>query len=243
MGLCKDRILPKVEMDESSELDPTILSELFEMGLMGIEIPEEYGGAGGSFTTAVLAIEALAKVDPSVSVVSDVQNTLVNNALIRWGNPAQKEKYLPKMASEWVGSYALSEAGSGSDAFALKTRAEKRGDTYVLNGTKLWITHGGEASSSSSWLTLIQASVTRSASFIVEKGTPGLIGKKDKLGIERQYRELNLSIAKCQPKTYWVVRVGCKIAIETLNEGRIGIGAQMIGWRRVPKLRHELHAG
>ena len=234
-AFAKDRILPKVaEMDESSELDPTILSELFEMGLMGIEIPEEYGGAGGSFTTAVLAIEALAKVDPSVSVVSDVQNTLVNNALIRWGNPAQKEKYLPRMASEWVGSYALSEAGSGSDAFALKTRAEKRGDTYVLNGTKLWITNGGEAS-----LFIVMANVDPSlgykgiTSFLVEKGTPGFtIGKKeDKLGI-RASSTVELNFVDCEVPAENIlgeVGIGYKIAIETLNEGRIGIGAQMIG--------------
>ena len=162
---------------------PTILSELFEMGLMGIEIPEEYGGAGGSFTTAVLAIEALAKVDPSVSVVSDVQNTLVNNALIRWGNPAQKEKYLPKMASEWVGSYALSEAGSGSDAFALKTRAEKRGDTYVLNAQNFGSQRRG------GFLFIVMANVDPSlgykgiTSFIVEKGTVLRLVKKRQIGI------------------------------------------------------------
>ena len=142
-----DRIAPKVAaMDEASKVDPALFEELFGMGLMGIEIPEKFGGAGSSFFSAILAIEALARVDASVSVVVDVQNTLVNNAILRWGNDDQKAKYLPKMTSEWVGSYALSEAGSGSDAFALKTRAELQGGHYVLNGSKLWITNGGEAS-------------------------------------------------------------------------------------------------
>ncbi|MEE2789511.1 MAG: acyl-CoA dehydrogenase [Myxococcota bacterium] len=234
-AFAQDRIAPKVAaMDEASQVDPALFEELFQMGLMGIEIPEKFGGAGSSFFSAILAIEALAKVDASVSVVADVQNTLVNNAILRWGNDEQKAKYLPKMTSEWIGSYALSEAGSGSDAFALKTRAERRGDHYVLNGTKLWITNGGEAS-----LFIVMANVDPSqgykgiTSFLVEKGSPGFeIGKKeDKLGI-RASSTVELNFNDCPVPVENVlgdVGVGYKIAIETLNEGRIGIGAQMVG--------------
>ena len=146
-GFAKDRIGPHVaRMDREACIDKTLIPQLFDMGLMGIEIPEEYDGAGGTFMQAILAIEALAAVDPSVSVMMDVQNTLVINALINYGNEEQKRKYLPKLATEWVGSYALSEASSGSDAFALKARAERQGDKYILNGSKLWITNGGESS-------------------------------------------------------------------------------------------------
>ena len=230
-----DRIAPKVAaMDEASKVDPALFEELFGMGLMGIEIPEKFGGAGSSFFSAILAIEALARVDASVSVVVDVQNTLVNNAILRWGNDDQKAKYLPKMTSEWVGSYALSEAGSGSDAFALKTRAELQGGHYVLNGSKLWITNGGEAS-----LFIVMANVDPSqgykgiTSFLVEKGTPGFeIGKKeDKLGIRASSTvELNFNDCKVPAENVLgEVGIGYKIAIETLNEGRIGIGAQMVG--------------
>ena len=147
LDFAKQRIGPKVaEMDEQATLDPSLLPALFELGVMGVEIPEQYGGSGSSFFNAILAVEALARVDPSVSVLVDVQNTLVINALLRWANEEQKQRYLPKMASEWVGSYALSEASSGSDAFALKLRAEKKGDRYVLNGRKLWITNAAESS-------------------------------------------------------------------------------------------------
>ncbi len=222
------------EMDEHSKLKPEILKKLFEMGLMGIELPEEYDGANASFMQAVLAVEALATVDPSVAVVVDVQNTLVNNALIRWTTPAQKAKYLPKMASQWVGSYALSEPSSGSDAFALKCKAERKENGWVLNGTKLWITNGGESS-----LFIVMANIDFNkgykgiTSFLVEKGTPGFsIGKKeDKLGI-RASSTTELIFEDCfvpDENVLGEVGMGYKIAIETLNEGRIGIGAQMVG--------------
>ena len=185
-GYAKDTIGPRVlEMDEAGQIDASIIPGLFEMGLMGIEIPEHFGGTGGSFFSAILAIEALARVDPSVSVFVDVQNTLVNNAILNFGNDAQKAKYLPKMCAEWVGSYALSESSSGSDAFALKARAQLDGDHYILNGSKLWITNGAEAS-----LFIVMANVDPSqgyrgiTSFIVERDTPGFkIGKKKKISL------------------------------------------------------------
>src|SRR6185369_15789712 len=166
--------------------DARLLPELFQLGVMGVEIPSEQGGAGSSFFNAVLAVQALARVDPAVAVLVDVQNTLVNNALLRWGSDAQKERYLPKLASEWVGSYALSEAGSGSDAFALKTRAERNGDHWVLNGQKLWITNAAESS-----LFVVFANADPSqgyrgiTAFLVERGFSGFtVGKKEhKLGI------------------------------------------------------------
>ena len=222
------------EMDEQARMDPSIVPGLFEMGLMGIEVPEQYGGAGSDIFTACLAIEALAKVDPSVSVLCDVQNTLVNNALVRWGNDAQKERYLPKMCSEWVGSYCLSESGSGSDAFALKCRAEKKGDRWVLNGQKLWITNANE---SSVFLVLANTDFSQGykgiTAFIVEKGTPGFsIGKKEnKLGI-RASSTCEIVLENCEvpeENVLGAVGIGYKVAIETLNEGRIGIGAQMVG--------------
>src|SRR3954466_6213119 len=142
-----EKIRPLVkEMDEKGVFEKDLIHDFFQLGLMGIEIPEQYGGAGGKFFEAILAVEEFSRVDPSAGVIVDVQNTLVNNALLRWGTEAQKKKYLPKMATEWVGAYALSEAGSGSDAFALTTKAELKGDHYVLNGRKLWITNGKEAS-------------------------------------------------------------------------------------------------
>jgi len=201
---------------------------------MGIEIPEQYGGGGGTFFEAILAVEELSKVDPSAGVIVDVQNTLVNNALIRWGTEEQKRTYLPRMASEWCGAYALSEAASGSDAFALQTRAELKGDEYILNGQKMWITNGKEAS-----LFIMVANVDPSAgykgitAFIVEKDFPGFtVGKKeDKLGI-RASSTCELIMEDCRvPKANVLGEVGkgYKIAIETLNEGRIGIGAQMLG--------------
>jgi butyryl-CoA dehydrogenase/short/branched chain acyl-CoA dehydrogenase len=222
------------EMDERGSLDHSLIEQFHQLGLMGIEIPEEYGGSGGTFFEAILAVEELSRVDPSAGVLVDVQNTLVNNALIRWGSEAQKRKYLPKMASEWVGSYALSEAGSGSDAFALQTRAEDKGDHWLLNGQKLWITNGKESS-----LFLIIATVDPAAgykgitAFIVEKDFPGFtVGKKeDKLGI-RASSTTELILDDCKvPKENLLGEVGkgYKVAIETLNEGRIGIGAQMLG--------------
>ena len=222
------------KMDEEAHMSPALIKQLFEMGLMGIESPEQYGGAGSSFFMACLAVEELAKVDGSVSVLVDVQNTLVTNAFLRWGSDAQKEKYLAKMAREWVGAYALSESGSGSDAFALKLKAEAKGDKFVLNGHKLWITNGNEAD-----VFLVFANTDFSkgykgiTGFIVEKSMPGFkVGKKeDKLGI-RASSTCELIFENCEvPKSNVIGEVGkgYKIAIETLNEGRIGIGAQMVG--------------
>lgn len=222
------------EMDEKAELKSDLVKKLFEMGLMGIESPEKFGGAGSTFTMACLAVEELARVDGSVSVLVDVQNTLVTNAFLRWGNEGQKEKFLGKMAKDTVGAYALSESSSGSDAFALKLRAEKKGDKYVLNGNKLWITNGKEAG-----LFIVFANLDPSkgykgiTAFVVEKGSPGFtIGKKeDKLGI-RASSTCELLFQNCEvPEANVLGEVGkgYKIAIETLNEGRIGIGAQMVG--------------
>lgn len=222
------------KMDEHAQLEPSLLPKLFEMGLMGIESPEKYGGAGGSFFMACLAVEQIGRVDGSVSVLVDVQNTLVTNAFIRWGSDAIKEKYLPKLAREWVGAYALSESTSGSDAFALKLRAEDKGDKWVLNGSKLWITNGKEAGAY-----IVFANMNPTAgykgitAFIVEKTFKGFtVGKKeDKLGI-RASSTTELLFENCEvPKANILgdVGKGYKIAIETLNEGRIGIGAQMVG--------------
>jgi alkylation response protein AidB-like acyl-CoA dehydrogenase len=201
---------------------------------MGIETPEEYGGAGASFFTAILAVEELSRVDASVGVLVDVQNTLVNNALIHWGTSAQKQKYLKKLASESVGAYALSEAGSGSDAFAMQTRAVEKGDHYLINGQKLWITNGIEAD-----IFVLFANANPEAgyrgitAFVIEKGFPGFsVGKKEnKLGI-RASSTVELILEDCQvPKENVLGELGkgYKISIETLNEGRIGIGAQMVG--------------
>ncbi|MCB9524618.1 MAG: acyl-CoA dehydrogenase [Myxococcales bacterium] len=229
------QVAPHVhQMDQDAKIRPELIPQLFEMGLMGVEVPEKFGGAEASFFTAILAIEALATVDPSVSVFVDVQNTLVNNAILNYGSPALQAKYFPKMCSQWVGSYCLSEPSSGSDAFALKTRAEKRGDDWVLNGTKLWITNGAEAN-----LYIVLANVDPSkgykgiTAFIVERDFPGLkVGKKeDKLGI-RASSTTEILLEDCVVPAANVlgeVGKGYKIAIETLNEGRIGIGAQMIG--------------
>jgi len=234
-GFAKDLLGSRVAaMDERAKLDDDILPALFEMGLMGIEIPERFGGSESNFFTAILAIEALSTVDPSVAVVVDVQNTLVNNLLLRWGNEDQKAKYLPRMATEWVGAYALSESSSGSDAFGLKARAVDKGDHYVLNGSKLWITNGAEAN-----LYVVMANQDPEAgyrgitSFIVERDTPGFsVGKKeDKLGI-RASSTCELILKDCVvPKENVLGEAGkgYKIAIETLNEGRIAIGSQMVG--------------
>ena len=222
------------KMDSEAKMDPGIVKQLFEMGLMGIETPENYGGAGASFTMACIAIEEIARIDGSVSVLCDVQNTLVTNALLRWADDGLKEKYLPKMASEWVGAYALSESSSGSDAFALKLRAEDKGDKYVLNGNKLWITNGNEAEVFLCFANLDPSKGYKGiTAFLVEKSFPGFsVGKKeDKLGI-RASSTCELLFENCEvPKENVVGEIGkgYKIAIETLNEGRIGIGAQMIG--------------
>jgi alkylation response protein AidB-like acyl-CoA dehydrogenase len=233
-----DKVRPLVkEMDEKGIFEKSLIHEFFQLGLMGIEIPEQYGGGGAKFFEAILAVEELSRVDASAGVVVDVQNTLVNNALLRWGNPEQKKRYLPKMATETVGAYALSEAGSGSDAFALQTRAELKGTNYVINGRKLWITNAKE-----SGLFVLFATLDPSAgykgitAFLIEKDFPGFtVGKKeDKLGI-RASSTCELILEDCRvPKENVLGEPGkgYKIAIETLNEGRIGIGAQMIGVAR-----------
>lgn len=222
------------EMDEQAKIPRALIDKLFELGVMAIEIPETYGGAGASFFHAVLAVEELSRVDPSVGVLVDVQNTLVANALLRWGNEDIKRRYLTTLASATVGAYALSEAGSGSDAFALTTRARDDGEHYVLTGRKLWITNGNEAD-----VFLVFATINPEAgyrgitAFIVERAFPGFtVGKKeDKLGI-RASSTCELIFEDCRvPKANVLGEPGkgYKSAIETLNEGRIGIGAQMIG--------------
>ena len=226
---------PRVEqMDEHQKLDPAIIKQCFDLGLMGIETPEEFGGAGANFFSAILAVEELSRVDASVGVFVDVQNTLVNNAFIRWGTPEQKKEYLPRLATENVGAYALSEPASGSDAFAMQTRAVDAGDHYLLNGRKLWITNGIEAE-----IFVLFANANPEAgykgitAFIVEKSFAGFsVGKKEnKLGI-RASSTVELILEDCKvPKENVLGEAGkgYKISIETLNEGRIGIGAQMIG--------------
>jgi len=221
-------------MDEEAHLDASLIPQVFGLGLMGIEVPEALGGAGGSFFLAVLAVEALSMVDPSVAILVDVQNTLFNNCLLRWGNDEQKSRYCPKTCAEWVGAYALSEAGSGSDAFGLATRAELQGETWVLNGQKLWITNGGEAQIYVIFATVDAAKGYKGiTAFLVERGFPGFsVGKKeDKLGI-RASSTTELVLQDCRvpaANVLGAVGQGYKVAIETLNEGRIGIGAQMIG--------------
>lgn len=228
-------IKPKVqEMEEAAKLDPGLISMFFEMGFMGIEIPEEYQGGGGSFFMGILAIEQISRVDASVGVFMDVQNTLVNNAFLRWANEDVKKRYLPVLANEKVGAYCLSEAGSGSDAFALKCAAREDGDAYILNGTKLWITNAAEAD-----IFLVFANVNPEmgykgiTGFIVERGMEGFsVSKKEnKLGIRASSTcELLLEDVRVPKKNILgEVGNGYKVAIETLNEGRIGIGAQMIG--------------
>jgi short-chain 2-methylacyl-CoA dehydrogenase len=231
----RERVGPHVRaMDEAGAFRSDLLREMFELGLMGIEIPEEYGGQGGDFFQAVLAVEALASVDPSAAVIVDVQNTIANNVIIRWGNEDQKRRYLPKLASDTVASFALSEAGSGSDAFALATLAVQRGGDYAITGRKLWITNAAEAG-----LFLLFANANPSAGhrgitcFLVERDFPGFqVGKKeDKLGI-RASSTCELILDDCLVPAGNVlgeVGKGYKIAIETLNEGRIAIGAQMAG--------------
>ncbi|MEK2688710.1 acyl-CoA dehydrogenase [Bdellovibrio sp. GT3] len=234
-SFAESEIKPHVtHMDEKAEMNKDILKKLFEMGLMGIETPEKYGGAGSTFTMACLAVEEIGRVDGSVSVLVDVQNTLTTNAFLKWGTEAQKEKYLGAMASKWVGAYALSESSSGSDAFALKLKAEDKGDKWVLNGSKLWITNGNEADVFICFANIDMAKGYKGiTAFIVEKSFKGFkVGKKeDKLGI-RASSTCELLFENCEvPKENVLGEVGkgYKIAIETLNEGRIGIGAQMIG--------------
>lgn len=228
-------VRPRVEkMEHDAKLDKDLIQQCFELGLMAIETPEEYGGAGSTFFNAILAIEELARVDASTSVFVDVQNTLTTNAIIRWANDEQKKKYLPQMAESKVGAYALSEAGSGSDAFAMKTKAIEKDDHWEITGQKLWITNGNEAE-----IFVLFATVDPSAgykgitAFLVEKSFEGFsVGKKeDKLGI-RASSTTELILDSCKvPKENVLGEVGkgYKVSIETLNEGRIGIGAQMVG--------------
>ena len=222
------------EMDRSGVFKRELIRRFFEQGIMGIEVPEELGGSGGTFFLSVLGVEALARVDASAALIVDVQNTLVNNALLRWGTDDQKKKFLPRLAGDTVGAYALSEAGSGSDAFALETRALEDGDSYLLNGQKLWTTNGAEAG-----IFIVFATLNRElgykgvTAFLVERESPGFrVGKKeDKLGI-RASSTCELILEECRvgkENVLGPVGKGYKVAIETLNEGRIGIGAQMVG--------------
>jgi short/branched chain acyl-CoA dehydrogenase len=231
----EERIRPLVpKMDEEAKLEPGIIPQLFELGLMGIHIPEEFGGGAGSFFMSVLAVEEISRVDASFGVFIDVQNTLVNNAIMRWAGDEQKRKYLPLLTKSLVGAYALSEAGSGSDAFALACRAADQGDHFVLNGRKLWITNAAEAGL---FIVFANASPEQGykgiTAFLVERDFPGFsVGRKeDKLGI-RASSTCELILEDCRvPKANVLGEIGkgYKIAIETLNEGRIGIGAQMVG--------------
>lgn len=222
------------EMDEQGKFSPDLIQQFFDLGLMSIGIPEEYGGQGGTFFNSILAVEELSRVDASAGVIVDVQNTLVNNAILRWGTEDQKRNYCSRLSENSVGAYALSEAGSGSDAFALATKGEEKGDHFVLNGRKLWITNGSEAG-----LFIVFANVAPDkgyrgiTAFVVERDFPGFtVGKKEnKLGI-RASSTCELILEDCAVKKECVlgeVGKGYKIAIETLNEGRIGIGAQMVG--------------
>ncbi len=234
----ESEVRPHVQdMDEAGQFRPDLIPRFFELGLMGIEIPEALGGAGGNIFMAVLAIEELARVDASAAIYVDVHNTLVNNALIRWGNPEQHARLFPRLTSDLLGAFALSEPGSGSDAFALETRAERKGDGWQLTGRKFWITNGAEAG-----LFIVFANADPSkgykgiTGFLVEREFPGFrVGKKEnKLGI-RASSTTELILEQCvvpEPNVLGPVGQGYKIAIETLNEGRIGIGAQMIGVAR-----------
>jgi len=233
-----EKIRPLVhQMDHDARMSPELIENFFDLGIMGIEVPDQWGGAGSSFFTAVLVVEELSHVDASCGVLVDVQNTLVNNALLRWASEDQKSKYLSMLTKDTVGAYALSEAGSGSDAFALACRAEEKGDHWVLNGQKLWITNAFEAG-----VFIVFANANPDAgykgitAFLIERDFPGFtVGKKeDKLGI-RASSTCELILEDCHvPKENVLGEPGkgYKIAIETLNEGRIGIGAQMIGVAR-----------
>jgi alkylation response protein AidB-like acyl-CoA dehydrogenase len=225
------------EMDEAAQFRQDLIPKFFDLGLMGIEVPEQYGGSGGTIFMAVLAIEELARVDASAAIYVDVHNTLVNNAVIRWASPEQQSRYFPRLTTDLLGAFALSEPGSGSDAFALATRAERRGADWVLTGRKFWITNGAEAG-----LFIVFANADPSkgykgiTGFLVERGFPGFsIGKKEnKLGI-RASSTTELILEECEvpgSNVLGPVGQGYKISIETLNEGRIGIGAQMIGVAR-----------
>jgi alkylation response protein AidB-like acyl-CoA dehydrogenase len=234
-AFAQEEVRPRVaEMEKAGKIDQSLLPKYFELGLMGIEVPEQYGGAGGNLFMVTLAVEEISKVDAAAAIVCDVQNTLVEFPILKYGSDAQKSKYLPQLTSEIIGAYALSESGSGSDAFGLATRAEKRGDKWILNGQKLWITNGAEAG-----IFVVFANADPSAgyrgitAFIIERGFPGFkVGKKeDKLGI-RASSTTELLLDNCEvpeDNVLGPVGQGYKIAINTLNGGRIGIGAQMIG--------------
>ena len=233
-----DKIRPLAkEMDEKGVFDHGLIEQFFQLGLMGVEVPEQYGGASGKFFEAILAVEELSRVDASAGVVVDVQNTLVANAILRWANEDQKKRYLPKLTADTVGAYALSEAGSGSDAFALQTKAEVKGSDYVLNGRKLWITNSKEAGFFILFATVDPSKGYKGiTAFLIEKNFPGFaVGKKeDKLGI-RASSTCELILEDCRvPRENVLGELGkgYRIAIETLNEGRIGIGAQMLGVAR-----------
>ncbi|MBA3340709.1 MAG: acyl-CoA dehydrogenase [Gemmatimonadaceae bacterium] len=234
-AFAEEEVRPIVmEMEKAVKISPALIPKYFELGLMGIEVPEEYGGAGGSLFMVTLAVEEISKVDASAAILCDVQNTLVNYPITRYGSDAQKAKYLPMLTSDTVGAYALSESGSGSDAFGLAARAEKKGDRWILNGRKLWITNGAEAGIFVIFANMNPASGYKGiTAFIVERDFPGFkVGKKeDKLGI-RASSTVELLLDNCEVPDENVLGPagqGYKIAIETLNEGRIGIGAQMIG--------------
>ena len=249
----EEKIGPLVKkMDEEAVFDKGLIRQFFELGLMGIEVPEQYGGGGGTFFEAILAVEEISRVDASAGVVVDVQNTLFCNALSRWANEEQKRRYFPRTVKDLLGAYALSEAGSGSDAFALQTRAELKGNNYILNGRKLWITNAKEAGVYVLFATVDPAAGYKGiTAFIVESKFPGFtVGKKeDKLGI-RASSTCELILEDCQvPKNNVLGEAGkgYKIAIETLNEGRIGIGAQMLGvargaWEHAVKYAQERKA-
>src|SRR5215471_11195323 len=234
-SFAEERIQPLVRtMDEEAKLEKSVIPELFNLGLMGIHIPDDLGGSGGSFFMSILAVEEMSRIDASFGVFIDVQNTLVNNAIMRWANDDQKRRYLTKLAKDTVGAYALSEAGSGSDAFALACRAVDQGDHFILNGRKLWITNAVEAD-----VFIVFANINPEqgykgiTAFLVERDFPGFtVGKKeDKLGI-RASSTCELILEDCRvPRNNVLGEIGkgYKIAIETLNEGRIGIGAQMVG--------------
>ena len=234
-GFANDEVRPRVQaMERAAKIDPDLFPKYFELGLMGIEVPEQYGGAGGTLAMVTIAVEEISKVDASAAIVCDVQNTLVNYPVARYGNDQQRAKYLARLTGDTVGAYALSEPGSGSDAFGLATRAEKRGDRYILTGRKMWITNGAEAG-----VFVVFANANPSAgykgitAFIVERDFPGFaVGKKeDKLGI-RASSTTELILDGCEVPEENVlgpVGQGYKIAIDTLNGGRVGIGAQMIG--------------
>ena len=234
-GFANDEVRPRVmQMEKAGKIDPALIAKYFDMGLMGIEVPEQYGGAAGSLMMVAIAVEEVSKVDAAAAILVDVQNTLVNYPITRYGSDALKAKYLPRLTSDTIGAYALSEPSSGSDAFGMATRAERRGDTWVLTGRKMWITNGAEAG-----VYIVFANTNPSVgykgitAFIVERDFPGFsVGKKeDKLGIRASSTtELILDgVEVPDENVLGPVGQGYKVAIETLNEGRIGIGAQMIG--------------